>query len=145
MAHSRRYEAALAPGARVIDLGSGAGIPGLVVAYDRPDLRVTLLDARQKRTDQLQRLVRRLGLQGRVEVVCSEVERFTSHRGGAFDALVARRFGPPAQVLAAGDALLTPSGSVIVVSAAPDDRWESSPGWVHAADPPPGLVVLRRA
>ena len=144
LAHSRRYDAVLAPGSRVIDLGSGGGIPGLVVAFDRPDLTVTLLDARQKRTDQLHRLVRRLGLQDRVRVVCDRVEHFGAVEAGAFDCLVARRFGPPAQVLAAAGALVGPRDGLLAVSAAPDDRWDVTPGWVRVDDAPASLVVLRR-
>ena len=37
----------------VIDLGAGGGVPGLVLAVDRPDLLITLLDRRTKRTDLL--------------------------------------------------------------------------------------------
>lgn len=143
VAHSRRYGAALPQGARVIDLGSGAGIPGLVLAWDRPDLRLTLLDVRQKRTDQLVRLVRRLGLADRVRVVCQQVEVFGPTEADAFDAVVARKFGPPASVLAAADVLLRPGGRV-VVSAAPDDRWDAVPaGWTVVAGPE-GLVVVER-
>lgn len=143
--HSRRYGAALPQGARVIDLGSGAGIPGLVLAWDRTDLRVTLLDVRQKRADQLERLVRRLGLRDRVRVVCRRVEVFGREEPGAYDAVVARKFGPPASVLAAADALVTVRG-VVVVSAAPDDRWDDLPaGWRRDAETTDGMVVVRRS
>ena len=50
----------------VVDLGSGGGVPGLVIARARPDLRVVLVDRRSSRTDHLSRLVRRLGLDDRV-------------------------------------------------------------------------------
>ena len=60
----------------VVDLGSGGGVPGLVIADARPDLRLVLVDRRATRTDHLRRLVGRLGLADRVEVV----ERPTSRR-----------------------------------------------------------------
>ena len=41
--------------AAVLDIGSGGGLPGLVIAHDRPDVHVTLIDRREKRTDLLQR------------------------------------------------------------------------------------------
>src|SRR6056297_4107399 len=50
---------ALADGASILDLGSGGGIPGLVIANDRPSLSVTLIDRRAKRTDFLSRMVSR--------------------------------------------------------------------------------------
>ena len=58
----------------VVDLGSGGGIPGLVIAHDRPDLHLVLVDRRTSRTDELARAVRRLGWTDRVEVVSSDVE-----------------------------------------------------------------------
>ena len=49
-------------GAFVVDVGTGAGLPGLPLAIARPDLRVTLLDAQQKRLIFLQAVVDALGL-----------------------------------------------------------------------------------
>lgn len=145
LAHSRRYEAVLPTDRRVVDLGSGGGIPGLVVAADREDLHVTLLDMRQKRTDQLRRLVGRLGLGARVDVVCAPVERFGAGAGAhAFDVVVARKFGPPVDVVAAARLLLRPDGDrLLVVSDAPDDRWDvvvAAEGLTRQ-EAPAGLVV----
>lgn len=52
-----------APGASLIDVGSGAGFPGLVVKILRPDLSVTLLDATRKRVDFLAQTAAALGLE----------------------------------------------------------------------------------
>lgn len=57
-----RLEGLFAHGARVIDVGSGAGFPGLPLAIVRPDLQVTLLDALQKRISFLAAVVEELGL-----------------------------------------------------------------------------------
>ncbi len=46
----------IAPDTRMIDVGTGAGFPGLVIAMARPDLRVTLLDAQQKRLTFLEKV-----------------------------------------------------------------------------------------
>jgi 16S rRNA (guanine527-N7)-methyltransferase len=106
----------------VVDLGSGGGVPGLVIADARPDLHVVLLDRRASRTDHLRRLVGRLGFAGRVEVL-------TVDAAGAppaiADAVVARGFGPPPSTLRAATPLLRPGG-LVVVSEPPrrdDDRW----------------------
>lgn len=56
-------------GAHLADLGSGAGLPGLPVALTRPDLRVTLVDSRLRRTAFLDEVVADLALTDRVEVV----------------------------------------------------------------------------
>lgn len=50
------------PGASLLDVGSGAGFPGLVLAAAMPELRVTLLEPRQKRTAFLRHIARTLGL-----------------------------------------------------------------------------------
>lgn len=48
----------------LVDVGSGAGFPGLVLKIARPDLPVTLVEPRQKRTAFLRQVIRTLGLQG---------------------------------------------------------------------------------
>lgn len=50
------------PGARVVDVGSGAGLPGIPLAIARPDLVVTLVDPMLRRTDFLNEVVAALGL-----------------------------------------------------------------------------------
>src|SRR5262245_44770288 len=52
----------LPQGARVVDLGSGAGFPGLPLAIERPDLELTLLEIREARVHFLRHVVRLLGL-----------------------------------------------------------------------------------
>jgi len=126
--HARLFVSALADvDGRVIDLGSGGGVPGLVIAHDRPDLSVTLLDRRSKRTDFLARMVRRLGWDDRVEVRCDDVASLHPLADDRWDATVARGFGPPFDTLriAAG---LTRRGGTVVISEPPDgDRWARCP------------------
>lgn len=61
------------PGAHLLDLGSGAGFPGLVLAAARPDSRVTLLEPRERRRSFLAAVVRRAAL--RVEISGARVEK----------------------------------------------------------------------
>ncbi len=70
------------PGKRVIDAGSGAGLPGLVLAIARPDLRIVLLDAQERRVTFLRECVDVLGL--------AEVE---IHRGRAEDPATRKAIG----------------------------------------------------
>jgi 16S rRNA (guanine527-N7)-methyltransferase len=64
----------IAANASVIDVGSGAGLPGLVVALLRPDLTVTLLDAQLRRCTFLTEMVDLLELGNRVTVVHGRAE-----------------------------------------------------------------------
>lgn len=60
-------------GATVVDVGSGAGLPGVVLALVRPDLRVTLVEPLARRVDHLERVVAELGLSG-VDVLRGRVD-----------------------------------------------------------------------
>ncbi|MBQ3265380.1 MAG: 16S rRNA (guanine(527)-N(7))-methyltransferase RsmG [Ruminococcus sp.] len=60
-------------GACVIDVGTGAGFPGLVLKIARPDIRLTLLDSLQKRLDFLDVVCREIGLED-VELIHSRAE-----------------------------------------------------------------------
>ena len=129
IAYARSFANALPPTTTsCVDLGSGAGVPGLVIAIARPNFHITLVDRRSKRTDTLQRAVRSLNLENQVNVVCADIERFaqqpeTKH---SFDAACARGFGPPEFTLK-WSARLVKAGGVIVVSEPPlgsPDRWK---------------------
>lgn len=80
-----RLEGAFGFGARVIDVGSGAGFPGLPLAIARPDLRVTLLDALGKRVNFLRAVTQALGLEN-VSVIHARAE------DGARDPALRERF-----------------------------------------------------
>jgi len=82
---------ALPPGARVADIGTGAGFPGLPLAIVRPDLSVTLVDALAKRLRFLESVIENLGL-GNVTLVhgrAEDVGREAAHRE-RYDLVVAR-------------------------------------------------------
>jgi 16S rRNA (guanine527-N7)-methyltransferase len=78
----------LPQGARVIDLGSGAGFPGLPLAIARPDLSFVLLDAQRKRVDFLQRAVSALGIAA--EAVHARAEDYARDHREAADAVISR-------------------------------------------------------
>lgn len=123
--HARGFVRALAPFApidSVLDLGSGGGVPGLIIAHDLPTARVTLLDRRRKRTDALERVIRRLGWQDRVSVRCEDVETFEPEE--PFGAVVARGFGPPAFTLAQASRLVRSGGSIVISEPPGANRWD---------------------
>lgn len=117
LAHARQYVPGIPPDARdVVDLGSGAGLPGLVIAHDCPALRVLLVERRAKRTDFLRRAVGALNLRGRVQVTGDDVERLLGRPGQVcgYDVVSARAFGPPESTLHFASRLLRPDGLVLV-------------------------------
>ncbi len=79
------------PAATVCDLGSGAGLPGIVLALARPDLRITLLEPLLRRATFLTEVVDALGLAG-VEVRRARAEALAGRF--RFDAVTARAVAP---------------------------------------------------
>lgn len=80
----------LAPGARVIDVGTGAGFPGMPLLILRPDLRMTFLDALSKRIAFLKDALGRLGLEASaLHARAEDAARMEGHRE-AYDAAVSR-------------------------------------------------------
>ena len=117
LAHARQYVPGIPPDARdVVDLGSGAGLPGLVIAHDCPTLRVLLVERRAKRADFLRRAVSALGMRDRISVTSDDADdllRSPSHVG-AYDVVSARAFGPPGLTVRCAEGLLRPSGTLLV-------------------------------
>ena len=75
----------------VIDVGSGAGLPGLVWAIQRPDLKVTLVDSLLRRSEFLTETVDELGLNQRVSVIRARAEDLTDVTA---DVVTARAVAP---------------------------------------------------
>lgn len=81
-------------GGRVLDVGSGGGMPGIPFAVAQPDWAITLLDANHKKTTFLRQAVIELGLPN-VEVVCERAEAFTATP--LFDVITSRAFADLAE------------------------------------------------
>lgn len=83
---------AVTPGARWLDLGTGGGLPGLVLAAVYPESAWCLLDARAKKVRQVAIFARELGLSN-VEVVHGRAEDLGDQAAGRYDGVVSRAVG----------------------------------------------------
>lgn len=103
------------PGARVVDLGSGAGLPGIPLALARPDLAVTLLEPLARRAAFLAEARERLGLTT-VSVLRGRAEEPAVRRelGGA-DVVTARAVAPLDTLAGWSLPLLRPGGVLLAV------------------------------
>ena len=85
------------PGARVVDLGTGAGFPGIPLALERRDLRVTLVEIREKRVAFLRHVARILD--GAFDVKRQRIELGPASEA-PFDLALMRAVAPPERSLA---------------------------------------------
>jgi 16S rRNA (guanine527-N7)-methyltransferase len=122
----------------LLDLGSGGGVPGLVLLHEWPEARGVLLDAQQRRCDFLARSIQALDLSARAAVVCGRAEVLARDERlrARFDLVVARSFGPPAVTAECAVGFLVPGGA-LVVTEPPGDTAEQRPRW-----DPAGLAEL---
>jgi 16S rRNA (guanine527-N7)-methyltransferase len=112
----------------VVDLGSGGGVPGLVIGVARPDLRLVLLEVRARRCRFLEEAVRALALDAEVVEGRAEELGRSALRGQA-DAVVARGFGVPAATSECASPLLRVGGRLVVSEPPPPiapDRWPAA-------------------
>jgi 16S rRNA (guanine527-N7)-methyltransferase len=104
------FAAKLLPaGKTLLDLGSGAGFPGLPIALARPGLVVTLAESQNKKASFLREVVRVLGVE--VEVWAGRAEGLPAER--RFDLITLRAVDSPAAALAAARDLMAPDGSIV--------------------------------
>lgn len=89
----------------VVDLGSGAGLPGMVVAIERPDLQVTMIEADRRKAAFLQIVVAALGL--RATVLAERIERVAM---APADVVMARALAPLPRLLDYAAPLVRPDG-----------------------------------
>ena len=85
----------LEQGERVLDVGTGGGVPGIILAIARPDLKVSLCDSTQKKARAVEEMVAELGLP--IKVYACRVEDVLEIR--TFDTLVARALASLSKVL----------------------------------------------
>ena len=127
---------------RALDLGSGGGVPGIVLALARPDVSWTLVDSARRKADAMRGFVDALGLDN-VAVIAERAEilgRDTAHRE-QFD-LVAARACAPLPVLVEYALPLVRLGGALVAWKGPIDEGELAAGRMAAAQLGGGVEVL---
>ncbi|NNF68003.1 MAG: 16S rRNA (guanine(527)-N(7))-methyltransferase RsmG [Gammaproteobacteria bacterium] len=99
-------------GARIADVGSGAGLPGIPLAIAEPGRQFVLIDSAVKRTRFITQAAATLGLSN-VEVIHSRAEDYRPESG--FDTVISRAFASLADFAAAAGHLATPDGCLLAM------------------------------
>lgn len=111
-------------GSRVLDVGSGAGLPGIPLFMRDPSLRVTLMESVGKKAAFLKDAKRSLGLSG-VDVRQGRAEKAPAGMEEAFDRVTFRAVGSVEKVVALGASYLDIGGSMIIMKGPKgEDEWE---------------------
>ncbi len=142
-------------GSSVLDVGTGAGLPGVPLAIAREDVQVTLIDLSERKIRFVDRAVRALGL-GNVSTRCGDVAALAPAE--RFDTVVSRAVADSAAIWGLIASHLNPEGRLVVMSRArgaagqpaPEppagSRLEASPRvWIPGLQGPHELMVLGHA
>ena len=147
-------------GSVCIDVGTGAGVPGVLLALQHPTSRWRLVDASERRCGFARRAVQALDLGARVEVVHGRVDELARSAGwrGSAELVTARLFGAPAEVAECALPLVAPGGHLVVsasvetmvvwrgadlsaVGGVVAGSWDTAPG----SRSPGSFIAIRRA
>jgi 16S rRNA (guanine527-N7)-methyltransferase len=127
----------LPPGAKsILDLGSGAGLPGLPIKIVWCDVDMTLIESRRRRASFLTAVVRELRLEG-VHVAADRVEDREGELAGRFDAVVMRCAGDVDELIPLASGLVVPRG-LVIASGPPRPKPLAMGEWVTVPGARPG-------
>jgi 16S rRNA (guanine527-N7)-methyltransferase len=140
-------------GLRLIDIGSGGGLPGIPLAIVRPDWQLTLLDSNFKKATFLRQAAIELPLSN-VDIVAARVEDYAP--AAAFDIAISRAFSDLAVFAGASGSLLAPHGRLVAMKGVyPHEEIAHLPAEIGVTGTPslkvPGLngdrhlVIMERA
>jgi 16S rRNA (guanine527-N7)-methyltransferase len=112
---------------RWLDVGCGAGLPGVVLAIMRPDWSFTLLDSNSKKTGFVQQAVIELGLRN-ADVRCERVEQWQVDK--KFDGIISRAFAEAADFVTLTRHLLAEGGRWAAMKGLPEQELARLPAGV---------------
>jgi len=119
----------------VADLGSGAGLPGVVVALARPDVLVDLIEPMRRRLAFLELVIERLEIPN-ARVVPRRAETLSA---GAYDGALARALAPPAETWAIARAALRDAGRLVYFAGRGFEPEPFEGAVIEVVGPPPRL------
>jgi 16S rRNA (guanine527-N7)-methyltransferase len=119
------------PDLRVLDVGSGGGVPGIPLAIARPDWRVVMLDSNHKKSAFVQQAVIELAL-ANAEAVTARVEDYAP--AALFDIVISRAFSDLATFAESSARHLAPGGQLVAMKGIHPDE--------EIAALPPGIRVI---
>jgi 16S rRNA (guanine527-N7)-methyltransferase len=113
----------LPPASTLLDIGSGAGFPGIPLKIVKPSLEITLVDSVRKKVDFQRHIIRKLGLKG-IEAIHGRIQERTILKGleGRFRIITSRAFSDLRNLLVLSVPFLEKRGWVIAMKGIVDDQ-----------------------
>ncbi len=131
-----------APPCRLLDVGTGAGLPGLPLAITHPQIRVTLLDRNHKKT----RFSRQVALELELANVTVVTEDMAHYQDAPFDCITARAVGPASDLVRDCTHLCAPDGRMVLPQGPESGDTLDLDGWSTQVEHLSGrsILVLQR-
>lgn len=109
------------PGSAILDIGSGAGFPGIPLKIVEPSLNVTLLDSVNKKVTFMKHIIEELGLSG-IEGIHGRAEDLARTRKGCFDVVISRALAGLSDFVKIGEPFLKADGILIAMKGSKADE-----------------------
>ncbi len=126
---SLQYSRAISPAGLLLDIGSGAGFPGIPIKIVRPSLEVVLIESQRKRANFLKSVIRAIGLSG-IRCIHERVEDFSEFQR-AYDFVTLRHVLEPTKSLQLGERFLK-SGGILVLQTSCNNSFISAPNFLNS-------------
>ena len=109
------------PGSILLDIGSGAGFPGIPLKIVEPSLNITLIDSVNKKVTFMKHIIEELGLSG-IEAIHTRAEDLAKTRKGGFDVVISRALAGLPDFIKIGEPFLKPEGILIAMKGSRADE-----------------------